>query len=83
MKSELCSLYRMKKAMAKEHTDFIENQSDKIALRAIDRKGLMVGREFDDYKSAVGMARDSGSKAFCMLKLSSWRLKTLSLTTTM
>lgn len=64
MKSELYSLYRMEKAMVKEHTDFIENQSDKIALRAIDRKGLMVGREFDDYKSAVGMARDYWLKGF-------------------
>lgn len=67
MKTELSyipNIHTMEYAMAKERTDFIEKQSDKIALRAIDRNGLMVGREFDDYKSAVDMARDYWIKGF-------------------
>lgn len=67
MKTELSyipNVHTMEYAMAKERTDFIEKQSDKIALRAIDRNGLMVGREFDDYKSVVDMARDYWIKGF-------------------
>lgn len=67
MKTELSyipNVHTMEYAMAKERADFIEEQSDKIALRAIDRNGLMVGREFDDYKSAVDMARDYWIKGF-------------------
>ncbi|MBP3366178.1 MAG: hypothetical protein J6K96_04205 [Treponema sp.] len=67
MKTELSfipNVHQMENAMAKERADFIEKQSDKIALRAIDRNGLMVGREFDDYKSAVDMARDYWIKGF-------------------
>lgn len=67
MKTELSyipNIHTMEYTMAKERADFIEKQSDKIALRAIDRNGLMVGREFDDYKSAVDMARDYWIKGF-------------------
>lgn len=67
MKTELSfipNIHQMENAMAKERADFIEKQSDKIALRAIDRNGLMVGREFDDHKSAVDMARDYWIKGF-------------------
>lgn len=44
------SIHQMELVMAKERADFIATQSDKIALRAIDRHGLMVSREFDNYK---------------------------------
>ena len=67
MKTELSyipNVHQMENTMAKERADFIKKQSDKIALRAIDRNGLMVGREFDDYKSAVDMARDYWIKGF-------------------
>ena len=60
MKTELSyipNVHQMEYTMAKERADFIEKQSDKIALRAIDRNGLMVGREFD-------MARDYWIKGF-------------------
>lgn len=80
MKTELSfipNVHQMENAMAKERADFIEKQSDKIALRAIDRNGLMVGREFDDYKSAVDMARDYWIKGFCTWKHSVWTAKSL------
>lgn len=67
MKTELSfipNIHQMERVMAKERADFIEKQSDKIALRAISRDGLMVGREFDDYKSAVDMARNYWIKGF-------------------
>ena len=48
----------MEMVMAKERTDFIAKQSDKIALRAIDRNGLMVGREFDNFNAAIYMSKD-------------------------
>lgn len=43
MKTELSyipNVHTMEYAMAKERADFIEKQSDKTALRAIDRKRL-------------------------------------------
>ncbi len=67
MKPELFfipNVHMMENAMAKERADFIEKQSGKIALRAIDRNGLMVDREFSDYQSAVDMARNYWIKGF-------------------
>ena len=58
------TVYQMELVMAKERADFIATQSDKIALRAIDINGLMVSREFDNYKAAVEMARDYWIKGF-------------------
>ena len=58
------SIHQMELVMAKERADFIATQSDKIALRAIDRHGLMVSREFDNYKAAIEMARDFWIKGF-------------------
>lgn len=57
-------IYTMEMTMAKERTDFIAKQSDKIALRAIDRNGLMVGREFDNFNAAIDMAKDYWIKGF-------------------
>ena len=60
----LPNIHEMERAMAVERADFIEKQSGKIALRAIDRNGLMISREFDTYKAAINMARDYWIKGF-------------------
>lgn len=58
------TIHQIELTMLKERTDFIATQSNKIALRAIDRHGLMVSREFDNYKAAIEMARDYWIKGF-------------------
>lgn len=55
---------RWKIQWQKKELILLKSSRTKIALRAIDRNGLMVGREFDDYKSAVDMARDYWIKGF-------------------